>query len=183
VVWGKPDSLQVTNAILVKSPVQQSLIATEQEESKTDKTAAGTLPDEPSKTSATDQAADHSNRKASAPKKRKNPTVLVSNKKDDSEPPPDQQSEEAKVPTPANSWISKTGDWSGAKVASRGCLSCHKDGILLMSKSEDEWQRFFLQEQHNRNENLNQYFSKQELALVLAYILRKIEKRKEAEQK
>jgi cytochrome c5 len=107
----------------------------------------------------------------------------VSKVQDDKVLPTDKPTAEINEPAPENSWISKTGDWNGAQVASRGCLTCHKGGILLMSKTEDEWQRFLLQGQHNRHENLNQHFSKPELARVLAYILRKIEKRKEAEQK
>jgi hypothetical protein len=166
VVWGKPASLKVTKATLVESPVNRGLTPTEQDEAKVDKTAA----DQPSK-------------KVSKPKKHKRPTVLVSKEQDDKVPPTDKPTEETIEPAPENSWISKTGDWNGAKVASRGCLTCHKDGILLMSKTSDEWQRFFLQGQHNRHKNLNQYFSKRELVRVLAYILRKIELRKEAEKK
>jgi serine/threonine protein kinase/cytochrome c5 len=165
VVWGKPASLQVTKATLVESPVNRGLTPTEQDEAKVEKTAA----DQPSK-------------KVSKPKKSKNPTVLVSKEQDEKVPPADKPTEETNEPAPEITWISKTGDWNGAQVASSGCLTCHKGGILLMSKTRDEWQRFLLQGQHNRHKNLNQYFSKRELARVLAYILRKIDLRKEAEK-
>jgi serine/threonine-protein kinase len=189
VVWGKPSSLQVTKAILVKSSIERALIATEQEEHKTDTGAASTSTIDPSKENATGPVANPSGRKGSKPKGRRTRAAAVTEKKEPEKFQSAEQTEKTKEdpetakPVSRSTWISKTGDWSGAQVASRGCLSCHKDGILLMSKTEDEWQLFFLQGQHNRNENLNQHFSKPELARVLAYILSKIEKRKKAEQK
>ncbi|MCP4199481.1 MAG: protein kinase [Proteobacteria bacterium] len=189
VVWGKPSSLQVTEAILVKSPVEKTLIATEQEESKTDNGAASTSTVDPSKENPTGLAAKPSGRTGSRPKGQRRRAVAVSKQNESEKSQPGEQTKTSKEepetakPTSESTWLSKTGDWSGAQVASRGCLSCHKDGILLMSKTEDEWQRFFLQGQYNRYKNLNNYFSKQELTRVLAYILRKIEKRKEAENK
>ncbi len=168
VVWGKPSTLTTTQAVLVKIPT----------ESPTAPNAKGGQ-----KTANAISPQDNKPARKPAPADRKDPN-LKKNKLSTATTP----DEPVKDPEPPkiqqeNTWLSETGDWTGAQVASRGCLGCHKDGILLMSKTPNEWRSFFVEKQHYRHKNLSLYFSKREITRVLAYILAKIEKRKEAEQK
>ena len=75
-------------------------------------------------------------------------------------------------------YISGQGNWSGERVAKKGCTHCHNGskapGLKWNMKSSRQWKFFFRRKRHNRHAKLNDLFSKKELKSILVYITSQI---------